>query len=170
MITCPTCRHQEYDGELFCSECGARIWSTTDEPPPTATFDSAQLREVAPMPTTGAAPVASLQPGQISLAISSTPKPILLEGNQEYLLGREGPDDQSSPDVDLSSYHARDKGVSRIHASLRLDRRQLLLMDLGSTNGTRLNGTPLAAHEPVRLENGDEILLGKLAFKIYFNL
>lgn len=169
MITCPSCRHPEYDGELFCSECGARIWSASDEPPPTATFDSAQLREIAPVPT-GAVPVASLQPGQISLAISSMPKPILLEGHQEYLLGREGPDDQSSPDVDLSSYNARDKGVSRIHASLRMDRRQLLLMDLGSTNGTRLNGTPLAAHEPVRLENGDEIHLGKLAFKIYFNL
>ena len=84
-------------------------------------------------------------------------------------MGREGPDEQS-PDVDLSAYTARDKGVSRIHASLRLDRRQVLLMDLGSTNGTRLNGTPLAAHEPVRLENGDEIILGKLAFKIYFNL
>ncbi len=26
------------------------------------------------------------------------------------------------------------------------------------------------AHEPVRLENGDEIRLGKLAFKVHFNL
>ena len=168
MIICPACRHQEYDGELFCSECGARIWSASDEPPPTASFDSGQLRDIA-RPPSGDVAVASLQPGQISLAISNAPKAVLLEGRQEYLLGREGPDEQS-PDIDLSAYGARDKGVSRIHASLRMDRRQLLLMDLGSTNGTRLNGTPLAAHEPVRLENGDEILLGKLALKIYFNL
>ncbi len=43
-------------------------------------------------------------------------------------------------------------------------------MDLGSSNGTQLNGSPLVAHEPVRLENGDEIRLGKLAFKVHFNL
>jgi len=94
--------------------------------------------------------------------------PIILEGHSEYLLGREG-HEQLVPDVNLNLYGGREQGVSRIHASLRVDRRQLLLMDLGSTNGTRLNGTPLTAHEPVRLENGDEIRLGKLTMKITFN-
>ncbi len=43
-------------------------------------------------------------------------------------------------------------------------------MDLGSSNGTQLNGSPLVANEPVRLESGDEIRLGKLSIRVYFNL
>lgn len=173
MIKCPACHHEELEGEIFCSECGARLTGHWVEPPPTATFDSARLREISKAITSGAAATTNalgdLQAGQVSLLISGATRPIVLEGRPEYLLGREG-NDQLVPDVNLNMYGGREQGVSRIHASLRVDRRQLLLMDLGSTNGTRLNGTPLTAHEPVRLESGDEIRLGKLNIKITFNL
>lgn len=169
MIKCPACHHEEFEGELFCSECGARLSGPWVEPPPTATFDSARLREITKTTTLATNALAELQIGQIALYISGAGLPIVLEGHSEYLLGREG-HEQLVPDVNLSLYGGREQGVSRIHASLRVDRRQLLLMDLGSTNGTRLNGTPLTAHEPVRLESGDEIRLGKLTMKIVFNL
>ena len=29
MIVCPNCKHQELDGSLFCSECGAQLVFTT---------------------------------------------------------------------------------------------------------------------------------------------
>jgi pSer/pThr/pTyr-binding forkhead associated (FHA) protein len=58
--------------------------------------------------------------------------------------------------------------VSRVHAALRRNHAQLLLIDLGSTNGTRLNGKPLPAHQPTPVENGDEIRLGKLVMTINF--
>ena len=171
MITCPSCHHQELDGEFFCSECGARLWNPGMATPPTVTFDSGQLREstraaVGGIPT---GDLQSLQTGQIALSFEGAPQPIVLEGRREYFLGREA-QEQQAPDVNLGLYGGREKGVSRRHASLRVDRRQLLLMDLGSSNGTQLNGSPLVAHEPVRLENGDEIRLGKLAFKVHFNL
>ncbi len=139
--------------------------------PPTVTFDSGQLREptrpqVPGLPTSD---LAELQVGQIVLTVEGATQPIILEGRREYFLGREA-QEQQNPDVNLGLYGGREKGVSRRHASLRVDRRQLLLMDLGSSNGTQLNGSPLVAHEPVRLENGDEIRLGKLAFKVHFNL
>mgnify|MGYP001797855227 CR=1 FL=1 len=82
-------------------------------------------------------------------------------------LGREG-SEQVTPDLNLNPYGARDKGVSRVHAALRRDRSQVLLIDLGSTNGTRLNGKTLAAHQPIRVENGDEIRLGRLMLTINF--
>jgi pSer/pThr/pTyr-binding forkhead associated (FHA) protein len=174
MIKCPACHHEEYEGEMFCSECGARLTGQWVEPPPTATFDSARLRDLSKAISSGAAATTTnalneLQAGQVALYITGAPRPIILEGRPEYLLGREG-NDQLVPDVNLNMYGGREQGVSRIHASLRVDRQQLLLMDLGSTNGTRLNGTPLTAHEPVRLESGDEIRLGKLSVKINFNL
>ncbi|MGH2521757.1 MAG: FHA domain-containing protein [Anaerolineales bacterium] len=169
MITCPACHHQELEGELFCSECGARLSGPWVEPPPTATFDSARLREISKTSTPATSVLSELRAGQVALFIAGAAIPVVLEGHQEYLLGREG-HEQLVPDVNLNLYGGREQGVSRIHASLRVDRRQLLLMDLGSTNGTRLNGTPLTAHEPVRLESGDEIRLGKLMIKIHFNL
>jgi pSer/pThr/pTyr-binding forkhead associated (FHA) protein len=94
---------------------------------------------------------------------------VILEGRSEYVLGREG-QEQVIPDVNLNAYGAREKGVSRVHAALRRDRHQVLLIDLGSTNGTRLNNQTLTAHQAVKVESGDEIRLGKLAVKISFVL
>jgi eukaryotic-like serine/threonine-protein kinase len=36
------------------------------------------------------------------------------------------------------------------------------IVDLGSTNGTFLNGTPLAARTPQRLRSGDRIKVGEV--------
>ncbi|WP_433203008.1 FhaA domain-containing protein [Dactylosporangium sp. CS-047395] len=57
--------------------------------------------------------------------------------------------------VDL---RVRDEGVSRRHASLRYDGKALVLMDLGSTNGTLLNSRPVT--EPMAVSPGDVITLG----------
>jgi pSer/pThr/pTyr-binding forkhead associated (FHA) protein len=168
MITCPSCRHQEFDGELFCSECGARLWEGGAELPPTVTFNSKQLADI-PKGTATITSINNLKAGQIALTISGVTQPVILEGRNEYSLGREAQEPQTV-DVNLTAYGGREKGVSRRHATLRVDRRQLLLMDLGSSNGTQLNGSPLVANEPVRLESGDEIRLGKLAVRVYFNL
>jgi pSer/pThr/pTyr-binding forkhead associated (FHA) protein len=168
MIICPSCRHEEYDGEFFCSECGARIWGASEQPPPTMKFESGRLRDTSQPLMDPIAPD-KLATGQIVLTVAGAPRPITLEGRTEYRLGREAAD-QQPVEVNLNPFGAREKGVSRVHATLRVDRQQVLLMDLGSSNGTQLNGTALAPNEPARLESGDEIRLGKLAIKIHFNL
>jgi hypothetical protein len=165
MITCSVCRNRELEGELFCSECGARLTNTWPGPTSTAAFaDTSRIRDSVRVP---AAVPSGLLAGQIALSISGTAQPVLLEGRPEYILGREGRE-QVVPDLNLNPYGARDKGVSRVHAALRRDHAQLLLVDLGSTNGTRLNGKPLSAHQPIQVENGDEIRLGKLVLTINF--
>ncbi len=50
--------------------------------------------------------------------------------------------------------------VSRQHARLQQTPQGWMLLDLGSTNGTRVNGRPLTAHEPYALQPGDQISLG----------
>jgi len=56
-----------------------------------------------------------------------------------------------------------DRGVSRRHARIeRLDDR-LVLMDVGSTNGTILNGVELQG--TAELKNGDQIKIGSTIFK-----
>jgi phage tail-like protein len=57
--------------------------------------------------------------------------------------------------------------VSRRHAELRCMPTECSLVDLGSANGTRLNGQKLTPNVPVPLKHGDNIQIGsfKLAFE-----
>jgi pSer/pThr/pTyr-binding forkhead associated (FHA) protein len=172
MITCPVCHQTEYEGELFCSRCGAQL-GLTEDAPVTRSFPTTQPMETPPASAAArSAPAHAPRPpapGQIALAPEGADSSIILAGKFEYTLGRES-QAQSPPDVDLNPYGAREKGVSRRHATLRVDGKQLLLMDLGSANGTKLNGESLRAQEPVRLLDGDESRLGKLSVHVYFSL
>ena len=51
----------------------------------------------------------------------------------------------------------RDANVSRRHAQIRLEDDGVVLRDLGSTNGTRVNDVPVKER---RLRNGDRISVG----------
>jgi pSer/pThr/pTyr-binding forkhead associated (FHA) protein len=53
--------------------------------------------------------------------------------------------------------------ISRAHAAIGYDGSGFFMQDLGSTNGTRVNGRRGAR---VALSNGDELQLGKLRLRI----
>ena len=55
-------------------------------------------------------------------------------------------------------------GVSRKHLVFRPSSSVLYLIDLGSTNGTMLNGHPIGKHIPHPITNGDMISAGRLEF------
>jgi len=56
-----------------------------------------------------------------------------------------------------------DISVSSRHAQLALDESgDYILRDLGSTNGTHLNGREIAAEEDHKLQDGDKIVFGKI--------
>jgi pSer/pThr/pTyr-binding forkhead associated (FHA) protein len=59
----------------------------------------------------------------------------------------------------------QDSNVSRRHAELRRNGDGVILTDLGSTNGTRVNGTPVREQ---LLASGDEVSVGstKLIFEM----
>lgn len=54
--------------------------------------------------------------------------------------------------------------VSRKHAMLELSGHDLVFSDLGSSNGSFVNG--ISVNTPVTVRNGDELLLGELHFTI----
>ena len=91
-----------------------------------------------------------------------------LSRKKEFLLGSADSSAPVQPDLDLTLYGGLDKGVSRIHAALHGDADALTVTDLDSANGTFLNGTRLAAHEPQLVYDGDEIRLGLLAMNVFF--
>ena len=59
-------------------------------------------------------------------------------------------------------------GLSRRHAAIRPTDTHLYLVDLGSTNGTSLNGASIGVNTPYALNHGDLVRLGRLEFTIYF--
>lgn len=58
------------------------------------------------------------------------------------------------------AYLLEDKSVSKNHAELRFRDEAFELVDLGSSNGTSVNGTPLLPDAPHRLKDGDLIQMG----------
>jgi pSer/pThr/pTyr-binding forkhead associated (FHA) protein len=58
-----------------------------------------------------------------------------------------------------------DTTVSRCHVMLLLEAGEVLLIDLESTNGTSVNGTPAAPEEPVRLADGDIVMVGRVLLR-----
>ncbi|HYR59214.1 MAG TPA: FHA domain-containing protein [Chthoniobacteraceae bacterium] len=56
-----------------------------------------------------------------------------------------------------------DISVSSRHAQLSKDDGDYVLRDLGSTNGTRINGHEAPEGEDIRLSDGDSIVFGKIA-------
>jgi hypothetical protein len=77
--------------------------------------------------------------------------------NDVTTMGRPDKETQSYPDVEIEL----DDSVSRKHAEVRRKANDFFLIDLGSTNGTMLNGSPLRPGIEVKLQHGDRIRLGE---------
>ena len=55
--------------------------------------------------------------------------------------------------------------VSRAHAVITRDKEKYFLEDLGSTNGTSVNGKKLRVGERMQLADGDSIMLANEKFE-----
>lgn len=58
-----------------------------------------------------------------------------------------------------------DRSVSRSHARINVIGSEVVLMDLGSSNKTVINGAPLNPMTPHKLKNNDQIKTGNVIFK-----
>lgn len=75
-------------------------------------------------------------------------------------IGRRDPRQHHYPELDLAEH---DRGIaSRHHAMIERNGDYYTLTDLGSTNGTLVNGTPLPPHQKHRLRSGDRIKIGEV--------
>jgi len=85
-----------------------------------------------------------------------------LDVRQALVIGRSDSDFDEMPGLDLTQHRAFQNGVSRQHAALIPVGDGLFLTDLGSTNGTWVNGDYLDPGERCPLSAGDVIELGLL--------
>lgn len=169
MISCPTCHHQELAGALFCSECGARL--VVIEMPTTHSIDRNQTGLIMFQPRPASPPATptvsgSLSDAAVSLHLIESGMILHLAGQTEFTLGRVAEGQPILPDVDLSPYEAYSQGVSRLHSALKLNNNRLFITDLGSSNGTRVNGQKIMPNVDYPVNHGDVIALGKFKIQV----
>lgn len=167
MIICSNCHHEEMDGTLFCSQCGCDLTSATLKETHKIThpyFDNPDSSSSISEPDISGE---SFSP--ISLNLVESGKIIPLSDGSDFTLGRITEGQPIMPDIDLSPYNAYSEGVSRLHALLKLENNQIIIKDLGSSNGTFINNIRLAPHEEKQVNHGDVINLGRLKIQILVN-
>lgn len=165
MITCPNCKHPEPAGAIFCSECGTQLLEI--EPKKTQQI----VDEVVDTgPASANAIPQQAQGAWITLHLLDSGQVLPINDRTEVTLGRGSENQPIMPDIDLNPYRAYDNGVSRLHAVIKSVSGQTVVMDLGSSNGTYLNGARLTPNVPSPLRHGDVIALGKLKMQIILSL
>ncbi len=174
MIVCPHCHHEEITGALFCSECGARLVSmdrfTTQsirnmgqaDAPYTPTAPTV----VVPEPVTRAEADKACETCVVFLHMVDNGQILELSGRSEFTLGRVSEGQPILPDIDLSPYEAYAQGVSRLHSAIKINQQRVTVTDLGSSNGTRVNGQKIVPHVDYPVNHGDVIALGKLKIQV----
>ncbi len=171
MRLCPYCEHHNLEGVLYCDDCGTPLLGD-DVVEVKASFTK-QLKVTTdrlspndPMPIMGG--TAILKETTLIVLRFENNQRVSLEQQSESVLGRSDERSKTYPDVDLTPYGALEKGVSRNHAAIRRNEDTVTITDLGSANGTFLNGRQLIANQPHVLRDGDEIRFGKLATHVFF--
>jgi pSer/pThr/pTyr-binding forkhead associated (FHA) protein len=91
-----------------------------------------------------------------------------MEIADSIVIGRSDPQIDFHPELDLTPYGGQESGVSRRHVMITKGGKALYIKDLGSTNGTRINGFQLEADQLYRLRDGDELELGRVHITVRF--
>jgi hypothetical protein len=165
MIVCQNCKHKNMAGSMFCSECGANIAAL--DPISTQNIATGEMRQ--PVEGKGVKsrqPVITKLDTWGTLHLMDTGQMLPLSDRNEFTLGRISEGQPIMPDIDLSPYQAYGSGVSRLHAVLKRDGNRILVMDLGSSNGTYLNAKRLNPNMEQAIQHGDILALGKLKIQI----
>jgi pSer/pThr/pTyr-binding forkhead associated (FHA) protein len=168
MILCPNCHNQEVAGALFCSECGAQLVSSDRMATQSIPRNTSEILvpTLDNLPATSPIQQTGTLDAVVSLYLVDSGQIIHLAGRSEFTLGRVADNQPILPDVDFSSFEAYSQGVSRLHSSLKIINARVVITDLGSSNGTRVNGQKIMPHIDYLLNHGDVIALGKLKIQV----
>ena len=163
-IQCPNCERKNRAKDVFCYSCGRLLEEFTYRD--TRTFKNATNETYR-----------DEYFGEDSLLILKTPngktrfevRPQL--HHNEIVIGRSSAEQTVHPDIDLTNAQGAELGVSRLHLALAYDKKLqvIQLNDLGSANGTTVNGQKVHPSERRILRHGDELSLGKLVLHVRYH-
>jgi pSer/pThr/pTyr-binding forkhead associated (FHA) protein len=169
MLICINCRAQQLDGTIFCNECGANLVPSGSRET-TASFGGGPLIDELPtpppmQPMPEVAPTPKSGP-QLVLVIINNGRRMELDVTDDLLIGRKDEARGIYPDIDLGVDGGYDSGVSRRHAIVSAKEGTYRVEDLGSANGTFINGHKLHPQTPTPLNHGDELKCAMLLMRV----
>ncbi len=109
-------------------------------------------------------------PWVVELHIQGAPFAARMEVQGRIIIGRSDFNANIYPELDLTPYGGREKGVSRQHAAILAGVDRLVIVDLGSTNGTFINEQRLEPQKPYRLRHGDTLRVGEINIEVLLDV
>jgi pSer/pThr/pTyr-binding forkhead associated (FHA) protein len=166
MIKCQFCQATHVDNTIFCGECGGYLLK--EQVRETDALDTDEIGwEGGVVNNSGLTSVQEVSLAALRLKIGSKHREVEVTFDKlTYILGRVDPISNVFPEIDLSADGELAKSVSRRHARILKQRNKVLVEDLGSINGTFINGKKLVPYLPETLSDGDLLQLGKLPVEI----
>jgi hypothetical protein len=163
-VECQNCSARNRIEDVFCYACGHMLEGAKDAMS-TRHFASA-TDELFNEEYFGLDSVLVLQLRDDETRIALRPQ----TRTQELVLGRSTQNSVMYPDVDLTRVNAEELGVSRLHLSLAYDSESntIQISDLGSSNGTFVNGQKLHPKEVRILRHGDDLRLARLPMRVQY--
>lgn len=166
MIKCPFCQATHVDNTVFCSECGNYLLE--DEQRKTDPLKTDEMGWIGGKTDSFRRPssLQSARPVAIQLKIGTEAREIEINLDKVINIGRVDPTATVFPEIDLTEDGSLAKSVSRRHARILKQENAVVLEDLGSINGTFINGKRLDPYIPETLKDGDKLQLGKIPIDV----
>lgn len=163
-VACPSCSTKNKVNEIFCYACGHLIDSGQGYNA-TKSFADASMEHHSPE-FFGKDSLLILRLRESGAFFKLRPQ----NYTHELVIGRSSSNTAMAPDVDLSEESADEFGVSRLHIAIQymMENSTLTIFDLGSANGSFINGQKLHPSEKRMLRHGDELRLGRLMIRAEF--
>jgi hypothetical protein len=171
MVKCPFCGTTHIANTVFCNECGNYLLEDdqrkTDplEKSEVGVFDKAGGDS-----GQGSSVPEDSQLVALRLKIGERKREVEVKLDKDVNIGRIDPTSTVFPEVDLTNDEDAMKSVSRRHARIFLRDNAVKLEDLGSVNGTHINGHKLDPYMPEVLHDGDQLQLGRVAIEVNLQL
>lgn len=161
MPICPECNYENELDRVQCEQCGTLL------------IHAGKLEKI-PLSDQeiGGIPTESLDPNIADAKASAerlvgfhhaeSGKFFAFPETGNFIVGRISEGQSILPDVDFSPIQGFEAGVSRLHALVTMAPKGFFLSDLGSSNGTAVNGKKIDPHVEQEIRNGDKIQFGRL--------
>ena len=160
-FTCPTCGLRNPLGQLVCLRCESEVIARQI----TVSLGLGQAPPRDEKRTIGDVLIAPDKPMTLEIGSAAFQLPVA----PILTLGRHAtPRDDNTPHIDLTPYGAWEHGISRNHAEIRRRNKLLYIVDLGSTNGSAVNGRRLYPGAEKLLRSGDKLQLSRMTLTVKF--
>lgn len=167
MKLCEQCGHSNTSSAIFCANCGQYLYKPT-RPGGTRKLETSDLDLNTPKGPSGTNTFHSEMVLILDFGHREDRVVVSIQDGNEITLGRVDHLTTVMPTINLTELGAWDRGVSRVHAAVRRDGDSLSVCDVGSTNGTYLNGVRIKRGDWYPLHDGDSLRLGLLSLSVYF--